>query len=222
MNGAGAERWQAQRRKFAAPPWLGEGDVAGKTILLHAEQGFGDTHPVRALCAAPRRAWSPASCSKCSRSLVRLLSSVAGVAQVLPRKASLPPFDLHCPLLSLPLAFGTALDSILAAVPYVAPPRDAAALWQRRLTAMCVDERPQVGLAWSGERAHDNDLNRSISLDTLAPVLDLPHVQFVSLQHDVREDGLRPSAGAHRHRADRRRIFRLCRYGRCARVSSMQ
>jgi tetratricopeptide (TPR) repeat protein len=175
-----------QHRKLAAPLWLGEGDVAGKTILLHAEQGFGDT--IQFVRYAPLLAARGARVVlEVQPQLVRLLSGVEGVAQVLPRKAPLPPFDVHCPLLSLPFAFSTALDSIPAAVPYIAPPAGAAAFWRERVARTCADGRPQVGLVWAGERAHDNDLNRSMSLATLASVLDLPHVQFVSLQHDVRE-----------------------------------
>ena len=176
-----------ERRKFSAPPWLGEGNLQGKTILLHAEQGFGDT--IQFVRYAPLVAARGARIIlEVQPQLVRLLSSVAGLAQVLPRKAPLPPFDVHCPLLSLPLAFGTALDSIPATGPYIAPPDDAAALWRGRLVAARADRRPRIGVVWSGERAHDNDLNRSMSLATLAPVLDLPHLQFVSLQHDLRAE----------------------------------
>ena len=175
-----------ERRKLAAPLWLGEGDIAGKTILLHAEQGFGDT--IQFVRYAPLLAARGARVLlEVQPQLVRLLSGLPGVVQVLPRKAPLPPFDLHCPLLSLPLAFGTALDAIPAAVPYIAPAADVAAIWRQRLAATRADASPRIGLVWSGERAHDNDLNRSMNLTTLAPVLDLPHVQFISLQHDARE-----------------------------------
>jgi tetratricopeptide (TPR) repeat protein len=175
-----------QRRKLAVPLWLGQRSIAGKTILLHAEQGFGDT--LQFVRYAPLLAARDARVVlEVQPELARLLSGMAGVAQVVPRKALLPPFDMHCPLLSLPLAFGTDLGSIPASIPYIAPSHDIAALWRERLAATCTDASPQIGLVWSGERAHDNDLNRSISLAMLAPVLDSPHVQFVSLQHDVRE-----------------------------------
>ena len=149
-----------ERRKLAAPLWLGEGDVAGKTILLHAEQGFGDA--IQFVRYAPLLAARGARVLlEVQPQLVRLLSGLAGVAQVLPRRAPLPPFDLHCPLLSLPLAFGTALDSIPGCRSLFAPAAEVAALWRERLAATCADRRPRVGLVWSGERAHDNDLNRS-------------------------------------------------------------
>ncbi len=175
----------AQRRKLAAPLWLGEGALHGKSILLHAEQGFGDT--IQFVRYAPLLAERGARVIlEVQPQLVRLLSGIAGVVQVLPRKASLPPFDLHCPLLSLPLAFGTALQTIPSSIPYLAPAEDRAAYWRTRLPR----HRPLIGLVWAGERAHDNDFNRSIRLEALASVLDLPDVQFVSLQHDVREDDL--------------------------------
>jgi tetratricopeptide (TPR) repeat protein len=171
------------QRKLAAPRWQGLESLAGKTILLHAEQGFGDT--IQFVRYAPLVAERGARVIlEVQPQLLRLLSGVPGVATVLPRKAPLPPFDCHCPLASLPLALGTTLETIPASVPYIAPPDDAVASWRARLSK----RRPLVGLAWSGERAHDNDLNRSMRFEVLKPLLDVPNVQFVSLQHDVREE----------------------------------
>ena len=181
------------QRKLAAPRWLGHESLAGKTILLHAEQGFGDTIQfVRyARLVAQRGA---RVILEVQPQLLRLLSGTPGVATVLPRKAPLPAFDCHCPLASLPLALGTTLETIPASVPYIAPPDDTVAMWRSRLP----QRRPLVGLAWSGERAHDNDLNRSMRFASLKPLLDTPDVQFVSLQHDVRDEDaplLRQSPG---------------------------
>jgi ADP-heptose:LPS heptosyltransferase len=88
--------------------------------------------------------------------------------------------------MSLPLACATELTTIPAEIPYVAPAADDIALWRARLPR----RRPLIGLAWSGTRSHDNDLNRSLRLATLAPLLDLPEVTFVSLQHEVREEDM--------------------------------
>jgi hypothetical protein len=107
-----------------------------------------------------------------------------GVAAVVARGQQLPSFDLHCPLLSLPLAFATQPTTIPADIPYIVPAADEVALWRQRLP----QRRPLVGLTWSGDRSHDNDPNRSMRLATLAPLLDLPDVQFVSLQHEVRTE----------------------------------
>jgi Tetratricopeptide repeat len=174
----------SQRRKLAAPLWLGEQSLAGKTILLHAEQGFGDT--IQFVRYAPLLAARGARVVvEVQPPLLRLVSDMPGIEKtVVGRGAQLSPVDLHCPLPSLPLACGAALETIPAAVPYLAPPQDRVRYWHGRLPR----SRPLIGLAWAGQRAHDNDVNRSLRLETLAPLLDLPGVQFVSLQHDLRDD----------------------------------
>jgi tetratricopeptide (TPR) repeat protein len=181
------------RRAFAQPPWLGEQSLHGKTILLHAEQGFGDT--IQFARYAPLVAQRGAKVLlEVQPALKRLLAATPGASAVIARGEVLPPFDFHCPLLSLPLALGTELATIPATIPYVAPADDDIALWRQRLP----ERRPLVGLAWSGERSHDNDLNRSLRLETLSPLLGLSDVTFVSLQHEVRE----MDAGLlHKHRA---------------------
>jgi tetratricopeptide (TPR) repeat protein len=179
--------WLAsQRRDCGAPLWLGEASLDGKTILLHAEQGMGDT--IQFVRYAPLLTARGAKIVlEVQPELVRLLSAMPGLATVVARKEPLPRYDFHCPLLSLPLACGTTLETIPAEIPYVAAGEgDVAAfmeLWRARLPR----QRPLVGLVWSGERSHDNDLNRSMRLATLAPLFDLPDIAFVSLQHEVRE-----------------------------------
>jgi tetratricopeptide (TPR) repeat protein len=181
------ERWRtdefiAQRRDFAAPLWLGKESVAGKTILLHAEQGFGDT--LQFVRYAPRVARQGATVLlEVQPELKLLLSPTEGVAQVLLRGEELPPFDLHCPLMSLPLAFRTVTTNIPAEIPYVRAPEALVAAWRERLP----QGRPRVGLAWSGRPTHNNDRNRSISLARLAPLL-AADVAFVSLQRELREE----------------------------------
>ena len=175
-----------QRRRFTAPLWSGKEPLDGKTILLHAEQGFGDTIQFVRYAALVAERGAAKIIVEAQRELVPLLAGMAGVAAVVARGEPLPAFDLHCPLLSLPLAFATELGTIPAQIPYLAPSQVAIALWRDRLPR----QRPLIGLAWSGAPIHDNDLNRSIGLETLAPLLDLPDVAFVSLQHDVRERDL--------------------------------
>lgn len=183
-------RWQigwlaSQRRDFGAPLWLGEEPLAGKTILLHAEQGLGDT--IQFVRYAPLLAARGATVIlEVQRELARLMSGMPGAAVVVARQETLPAYDFHCPLMSLPLACGTTLDTIPADIPYVTPATADVAAWRARLPS----RRPRVGLVWSGERSHDNDLNRSIPLATLMPLLDLPDVTFVSLQHEVRTEDL--------------------------------
>jgi tetratricopeptide (TPR) repeat protein len=180
-------RWQTrnlspQRRDFIAPLWLGDGSLAGRTVLLHAEQGFGDT--MQFLRYAPLLAEQGAKVViEVQRELVRLLTGMKGVDAVIGRGTLLPPFDLHCPLLSLPLAFATELATIPVLVPYIRAADDDIRRWRELLP----QRRPRIGVAWSGDPAHDNDANRSIRLNTLAPVFAATDADFVSLQHQMRD-----------------------------------
>jgi len=180
-------RWQgrnlaAQRRNFAAPLWLGGGALAGKTILLHAEQGFGDT--LQFVRYAPLIAGQGAKVVlEVQRELVRLLEGLDGIDAVIARGENLPPFDLHCPLLSLPLAFGTEPATIPAPVPYIAAADGDIRPWRELLPR----GRRRIGVVWAGDPAHDNDVNRSMRLKALAPAFDMPDVDFVSLQYKIDE-----------------------------------
>jgi Tfp pilus assembly protein PilF len=170
----------AHRRSFTAPLWLGDRPLDGKTILLHAEQGFGDT--LQFVRYAPAVAALGARVIlEVQPELAGLLAQLPGVAAVVPRGEPLPSFDCHCPLMSLPLAFATELPTIPARIPYLAAAQDRIARWRERLPA----GRPRVGLAWAGQRTHNNDLNRSMRLATLRPLLARTNVQFVGLQHEL-------------------------------------
>jgi Glycosyltransferase family 9 (heptosyltransferase) len=114
--------------------------------------------------------------------LDELMGTLAGTAQIVTRGKPLPHFDMHCPLLSLPLAFKTIVETIPSAVPYLHAAPQAVLHWNKRLGPQ---ERPMIGLAWSGRPTHKNDQNRSIRLSALLPLLDLD-AAFVSLQPDVR------------------------------------
>jgi ADP-heptose:LPS heptosyltransferase len=117
-----------------------------------------------------------------------LMSGVAGVSLCLPSNstaATLPPFDTYCPMLSLPLAFGTRLETIPAEIPYLPQPAAAAVqAWDERLAPR---DRLRVGLVWAGNPNHAQDLKRSIPLRLLSRILDVD-VTFVSLQKDPRAD----------------------------------
>ncbi len=167
------------RRDFAQPLWLGDASLAGKTILLYAEQGYGDT--LQFVRYVPRVAARAAKVIlEVQGVLVRLLDACMDVT-VIAHGEPLPTFDLQCPLMSLPLAFRTDLDTITAEVPYVAPPAADARHWSARLPS----GKPRIGLAWAGDPLHKNDINRSARLAALRPLLDLPGVQFVSLQQEI-------------------------------------
>ena len=167
-------------RNFPQPQWDGTEALDGKTILLHGEQGFGD---VIQFCR-----YVPQVAARGARVMLEVAESLCGLvgslgaAQIIAAGSRLPAFDLHCPLMSLPLAFGTRLDTIPAAVPYLAPPADAAAAWEARLGPRT---RPRIGIAWAGNPRQENDRNRSASLKALVPLLDID-ATFVSLQKDLR------------------------------------
>jgi hypothetical protein len=117
-------------------------------------------------------------------SLQSLLSTLPGLSLCLPSSAAtLPVVDVRCPVMSLPLAFRTTLDTIPPTI-RLSPPVDRVKAWEERLGAQ---DRLRVGLVWSGSLTHPNDYNRSISLRLLTSILDVD-VTFVSLQRDPRPD----------------------------------
>src|ERR1700674_1208952 len=180
-------RWRkteiaALERHFAQPLWLGEGAIAGKTILLHAEQGFGDTIQfVRyARLAAGRGA---NVILEVQPALQALVQEIDAACTVIGRGEPLPPFDLHCPLLSLPLAFKTDLATIPSQVPYLRAPPGRMAKWQDRLGRQ---DGLRVGIAWAGSAAYAGDEARSIALARLAPLWSDPSIRLVSIQREPR------------------------------------
>jgi tetratricopeptide (TPR) repeat protein len=170
-------------RRFDAPLWLADAPLEGKTILLHSDEGLGDTIQFSRY-ATMVAAQGARVLLEVDPVLQPLLANISGVAACLKRgRDPLPAVDFHCPLSSLPLAFGTRLDTIPAAPSYLpAPKQDRLQHWEDRLGQ---HDRLRVGLVWSGNPAHLNDHNRSLPLQRLAPVLDL-EARFVSLQKDVR------------------------------------
>src|SRR5580692_2073022 len=170
-------------RNFAQPRWTGSPAIAGKTILLHAEQGFGDT--IQFCRYAPRVAALGARVILEVQAALRdlILRSLDGVAQVVAKGDTMPPFDMHCPFLSLPLAFGSRLETIPHETPYLRASAQAVATWGARLPPKT---RPRLGLAWSGRPEHNNDLNRSIDLASFLSPLGGIDATLVSLQREIR------------------------------------
>jgi len=173
----------AKRNNFSQPLWSGREDIAGKTLLLHAEQGFGDTIQF-ARYAQSVAAKGARIILQVQPALKTTLSNIPGAQQVLGRGEPLPEFDFHCPLLSLPLAMGTRRETIPAQIPCLSVADSAVEKWKAKLGR---SDAPRVGMAWSGHPSHRNDHNRSIALSRLLP-LQRPGVNWVSLQKDVRAD----------------------------------
>ncbi len=171
------------RRDFAQPRWLGDAPLAGRTILLHAEQGFGDA--IQFARYAPLVAARGAKVVlEVPPPLSALCSSLAGVSLVVGRGEQLPELDYHCPLLSLPLAFGTRLETIPAAVAYLSASRDRVIKWKQRLPGTSMR---RVGIAWAGNPGFKGDQRRSIGLARFSPLLAVAGIEFVGLQRDLRE-----------------------------------
>ncbi|HYO07793.1 MAG TPA: tetratricopeptide repeat protein [Tepidisphaeraceae bacterium] len=252
-------RFPHERRTFPRPRWDGY-DIAGRTILLHYEQGQGDAIQFARYAPLVAAEHGATVYVECQPSLLPLLKNLPGVAGVFARGQPLPPFDVHCPFMSVPLAMDTTLETIPARVPYVAADEARVEQWRARMesatpaanagsagsvgradivgsvgsvgsaanasstanaastanassTANAASgadaasdadaasagraagagggssshhERLKVGLAWSGSHTHSRDMERSIPLARLAPLLKVAGTNFFSLQKDPR------------------------------------
>ena len=158
-------------RGFDRPLWSGE-LLAGRTILLHAEQGFGDTLQfLRYVPIVAERGGSVVL--EVPASLVRLARTVAGAAEVVAAGDPLPAFDCHFPLLSLPRVFKTNLATIPGAVPYLRVPTEASLGWAERIPTT---PGPRVGIVWAGTTVG------AIDLRLLEPLWEVGGVSWFSLQ----------------------------------------
>ena len=182
-------RWQVDestllQRTFAQPLWLGTDAIAGKTILLHSEQGLGDTIQ---FCRFTKLLAQRGAkiLLQVQPELRSLMLSVDGPASVIAHGDEISPFDYHIPLMSLPLAFKTTLDDIPNLIPYLYAPKDKIKFWYDRL-GTC--EKPKVGLVWAGNprkwlpNANRIDRQRSLHFNQLTPLLESTECQFFSLQ----------------------------------------
>src|SRR3984957_3489343 len=170
------------RPNFGRPLWLGEAPLARRTILLHAEQGLGDSiQLVRYVPGLP--AAGAKVVLEVHPELKALLSRLPGAAAVIGRGEPRPAFDLHCPLGSLPLALETEPASVPADIPYLAADAERVERWRPRLAAL---DGPRVAIVWAGNTAHANDRYRSLPLARLAPLWADSRARFVSLQRDLR------------------------------------
>ena len=172
------EQRQRWKRDFKQPFWCGNESLQGRRILLHGEQGLGDTLQ---FCRYARLVAELGArvILEVQPSLVSLLARLEGVTQVVARGSALPEFDCHCPLLSLPLAFRTRLDTVPAAHSYLSADGAKVSEWKARLGEQI---RPRIGLVWSTSTPSDKSL----------PLADIVRAlpdgfQYVSLQKEVRD-----------------------------------
>ena len=175
-----SSNFTSPRRNFSAPLWLGKEDLFGKTILLHSEQGLGDSLQfcrfvplVEALgCNVILEIEKP---------LKVIMRSLSSHIKIVEKGTALPYFDFHCPLMSLPLAFGIKKENIPVYDAYLSVDQDKVAWWSAHLGEK---KRPRIGFVWRGNAAHSNDHNRSIPLRNMLNYLS-PNFDWICLQKDL-------------------------------------
>jgi tetratricopeptide (TPR) repeat protein len=175
-------------RNFPQPQWDGS-DPSGKTILLHAEGGFGDAlNFIRLVPQVVSRGgrWI----LECQPELTRLFAGTAGVERIIARGETLPAFDAHMPLQGLPRIVRIRLDNIPREVPYLQAPPDRADFWGERVAGR---EGLRVGLVWAGSKGQIGD-TRTRNVNLFAPLAGVPGVRFFSLQQGP-DGGQKPPAG---------------------------
>jgi tetratricopeptide (TPR) repeat protein len=176
-------RWKtedfiANQSGLPHPLWDGS-DIAGKTILLQAEQGFGDT--IQFIRYAPLVSQR---CAKvivgCHKVIKSLMQSVGNVNEVIAYGEKLPEFDVRCRLLSLPAIFETNLETIPSKAPYISADRNFSEKWRKKLQ----NDGPalKAGIAWAGSKEHKRDHDRSCPPELLLPLFDIDNIAFYSLQ----------------------------------------
>jgi len=190
-------RWKTpqfatRRRSYHQKLWLGDSDLAGKSILVWCEQGFGD------MLLSVR--YVPLVAARGARVILQippelqtLFARIPGLFAVGVKSTELPAFDVHCPMMSLPLAFRTTLETIPDAIPYLRADAVRITRWRERLVGL---PGLKVGLVWAGSRTYPVDKRRSMPLAQMAPFGAVRGVTFVSLQKDApAEQARHPPAG---------------------------
>lgn len=184
-----SDAFRGKARQFEQPRWSGE-DLAGKTIFLQGEQGFGDNIQfvrfVPQVASRAAKVWL-----QVPEGLEPLMHDLAPNCEQLPQGARLPPIDFHCPLLSLPAILRTTEASMAEGVPYLHANTNRVQAWLGRLDS----GRLNVGIAWSGNPRHVNDHNRSVPLEIFRAALS-SRCRFFTLQPDLREEDRALLAGS--------------------------
>jgi Tfp pilus assembly protein PilF len=168
-------------RSFAQPLWRGDEDVTDRTVFLHSEQGFGDTIQ---FCRYGRLLAKRGAkvVMAVQDPLYPLIERMSPDIQIIKKDEVPGAFDYHCPLMSLPLAFGTTADSIPSQPAYIFADQQRIGTWDARMPPKT---KTRIGIVWSGNPNHKNDRNRSIDLSDLAPLFSAD-AQWISLQKELR------------------------------------
>lgn len=178
-----SKRFPSAKRNFNFPLWLGDESIDKKTILIHSEQGLGDTIQFcRYIKLLNQR--------KCDvfieveKPLLSIMRCLLPQKNIFQKGHALPKFDFHCPMMSLPYVFNTNVNSVPFSTPYLTATKDRIAWWR---THLGFDGKPRLGLSWRGNPNHPNDKKRSIELRDLIESLSSKFSWF-SLQFDINEE----------------------------------
>lgn len=175
---------------FPQPQWKGQ-NISGKTILLYAEQGLGDTIQFVRYASMVKNQGAYVIVA-CQKPVAKLLTNISGIDQLITEGQPFPVFDCYAPLLSLPGIFKTELSSIPAKVPYLFADQALAAYWQSRLRGV---SGFRMGINWRGKVDSAEWIQRDIPLDLMASLAELPGVRLISLQKGPGQQDLTSAAG---------------------------
>ena len=179
------QHFQSKIRQFRKPLWLGNEDLTGKTILLHSEQGLGDSIQ---FCRYIKF-FEDIKCQvllEIESPLMSLMQSLLPKESIFEKKSRLPSFDYHCPLMSLPYVFGTKKGTIPTPGPYLSARKDKIDYWKHRLGKK---EKPRIGVSWKGNKDHQKDYTRSILLTDIINEFD-NEFEWISLQYALTNNEL--------------------------------
>jgi tetratricopeptide (TPR) repeat protein len=168
---------------YEQPLWLGDFSIVGKTILVHSEQGLGDTIQFCRYLPMLEELNPKEIIFVVEKPLISIIATLNAKLTIIEKGKQLPSFDCYCPLLSMPLAFKTSLETVPAVIPYLKEDQVKQIYWAKKLG---VKDLPRVGLVWSGSTAHKNDHNRSLRVSELSSLIRLPY-EFHCLQKEIRE-----------------------------------
>lgn len=177
-------RWKIDEcapQDFLLPLWEGS-DIQGRSILLHEEMGVADT--IQFIRYAPLVAQKGAEVIvQCQKELVSLLKSVDGISQIVAQGNQLPSFYVHCPLLSLPLAFDTTLESIPAKIPYISADRGYVEKWRGKIQQDTSEMK--IGITWARNPGGEHDHYQTFALGAFASLGRFEGVRWYSLQQGL-------------------------------------
>ena len=169
-------------RSCPRPVWLGDENIAGKTLFIYWEQGFGDTIQFSRYAKLVEARGAKVIMSV-QQPLCGLLKQISPTIQILKPNEEPTEFDYHCPLLSLPLALGTTLETIPAEQQYIKSDEELRSVWSARLPPKT---KPRIGVVWSGSATNKRDHYRSMELQQFLAIFS-PDAEWICLQKDIRE-----------------------------------